>query len=115
MKKYAILGGIIAAGMLLSAVAEAGEYVLTLKDHTFSPQKLVIPAGQKVAITLKNMDATPAEFESTELNREKIVNGNSQITIYVGPLDPGTYNYFDEFHRDTTTGIIVAQPEKDKK
>ena len=27
----------------------------------------------------------------------------------LGPLVAGTYHYFDDFHRDTTTGTIVAK------
>jgi len=95
--------------LLFSASSYAEDYVLTIKDHKFSPQELTIPAGQKVKITVKNEDSTPAEFESSDLNREKIVGANSQIVIFVGPVDAGKYVYFDEFHRETTTGTIIAK------
>ncbi len=95
--------------ILFSAAAHAEDYVLTLKDHQFSPKMLTIPAGQKIKITVKNQDATPAEFESSDLNREKVVAANSEIIIFIGPLDAGTYGYFDDFHRDATTGTIVAR------
>ena len=89
--------------------ARAQDYILTLKDHQFSPKELTIPAGQKIKITVKNLDTTPAEFESSDLNREKVVAANSEITVYVGPVDAGTYAYFDDFHHDTTTGSITAK------
>ena len=92
-----------------SATAHAEEYVLTLKSNQFSPKVLAIPAGRKIKLTVKNQDATPAEFESGDLNREKIVGANSEITLFIGPLDVGSYGYFDDFHRDTTTGTITAK------
>ena len=94
---------------LIPAAARADDYTFTLKDHKFSPQQLDIPAGQKVKVTIKNLDATPAEFESYDLNREKVVGANGTVTVFVGPLEAGTYNVFDDFHHDTTTATIKAQ------
>jgi len=94
------------------AGAAVEEFIITIKDHQFSPQELAIPAGQKVKLIIENQDATAEEFESYDLNREKVVAGNSQIIIFVGPLKPGTYEYFGEFHQATAQGVIVAvQPE----
>jgi plastocyanin len=102
---------LIAACALLvsSGGAFAADYVLTLKDNKFEPQQLSVPAGEKIKLTVKNLDATPAEFESYDLNREKIVKGGAEAVVTIGPLKPGTYQFFDEFHKDTTTGTIVAQ------
>lgn len=83
-------------------------FELHIKDHQFSPAELQIPAGTKVKLLVKNKDATPEEFESYELNREKIIPGNSEATVYIGPLDPGTYGFFGEFHMDTAQGKIIA-------
>ncbi len=106
----------ISAAFILSSLvtltpvtARAEDYVFTLKDHKFSPQQLDIPVGQKVKITVKNLDATPAEFESYDLNREKVVGANGTITVFVGPLEAGSYGVFDDFHHDTTTATIKAQ------
>ncbi len=91
-----------------SLKANAGDYVLTIKDKQFSPAELMVPAGQKIKLVVKNADPTPAEFESTDLNREKLVTAGNQIIIYIGPLDAGTYNYFNDFNRDAK-GTIVAR------
>ena len=73
------------------------------------PRELTIPAGQKVKIVVRNEDPTPAEFESSDLNREKVVGANSQIMLFVGPLDAGRYGFFDDFHRATTTGTLLVK------
>ena len=90
-----------------STCALANDYVLTLKDHQFTPQPLVLPANQKIKLIVKNQQSTPAEFESAELNREKVVQPNSEITVILGPLDPGTYGYFDDFYHEATGKITV--------
>jgi hypothetical protein len=87
----------------------ADDYILTIKDHKFTPQNLALPAGQKIKLTVNNLDSTPAEFESSDLNREKVVGANSEIIVYIGPLDAGSYGYFDDFHHDTTTGTITVK------
>jgi len=83
------------------------DYVLTLKDHKFTPENLTIPADKKVKVIVKNASDTTAEFESSDFNREKIVEAGSEITVFIGPLSPGSYGYFDDFHRETTGTIIV--------
>ena len=109
MRKSLLPAALLSAALLLSTSSFADDYVLTLKDHKFAPQELTIPANQKIKITVKNLDSTPAEFESSDLNREKVVGANDDITVFIGPVDAGTYGYFDDFHRDTTTGKIIAK------
>lgn len=93
------------------AFADPPSYSLVLKDHKFEPPTVTIPAGQKVKLHIKNEDAMPAEFESYDLNREKVVVGHGQIVVYIGPLDAGKYEFFDDFHRDSTRGHIVAETQ----
>jgi plastocyanin len=100
---------VLTVSMLFSAAAYAEDYVITLKNNQFSPKELAVPAGQKIKLIVKNQDPTPAEFESSDLNREKVVGGNSEIIVFIGPLEAGKYGYFDDFHRDTTTGVIIAK------
>jgi hypothetical protein len=89
--------------------ADPPSFTLTIKDHKFDPAELVVPAGQKVKIKVVNADATPEEFESHELNREKVIPGNSSATIYVGPLDAGTYPFFGEFNPKTAQGKLIVK------
>ena len=98
-----------AAAPAAAAPAEGQQITLRIKDHKFIPAQLDVPANVKFELLVVNEDPTPEEFESHELNREKIVTGNGQITVSIGPLKPGTYPYFGEFHMDTAQGTLVAK------
>jgi len=89
--------------------AEADTYRLTIKDHRFAPAALEIPAGRKVALVVGNLDPTAEEFESSELHRESVVPGGAEITLYIGPLQPGRYRFFGDFNRASARGEIVAK------
>jgi RPA family protein len=90
--------------------AADSELKLTLKDHRFTPTELVAPAGQKLKLVVENQDATPEEFESYSLNREKVVPPGGRIVVYIGPLKPGRYEFFGEFNASTARGWLVVQP-----
>lgn len=85
------------------------EYTLTIQNHRFTPQELTIPANKKVKLIIQNMDSSPEEFESYDLNREKIISGNTQGIIFIGPLKSGEYKFFGEFNPDTAQGIITVK------
>jgi plastocyanin domain-containing protein len=85
------------------------EFTLVLKNHVYQPSELKIPAGTKFKIIVRNEDATPEEFESTDFGREKIVPPNSSIEVYVGPLKAGTYGFFGDFHQDTAKGRLIVE------
>jgi high-affinity iron transporter len=101
---------IATASAFAAAPARAGELpVLVFRQHRFYPDHLVVPAGQKFRIEVRNTDDTADEFESTDLNREKLVVPGGQITVFLGPLDAGSYKFFGDFHRDTAQGVIEAK------
>ena len=89
--------------------AELPLYEISIKEHRFDPPLVAIPAGTKVKLLVKNLDATPEEFESHELSREKVIPGNSEAIIYIGPLDPGTYGFFGDFNQNTAQGKLIAK------
>lgn len=93
------------------AISARQEFNLKIKDHLFSPSRLVVPAAEKIKIRLINEDATPEEFESFSLNREKVVLGQADAVIYLGPLKPGEYPFFGDFHPDSAKGVLIALPE----
>lgn len=90
------------------AFAADDTYVLTLKDHKFSPANFTIPAGKKVKVTVKNLDTTPAEFESDDFKAEKVVPAGKQVDVFIGPLKAGTYEFHDEYHEaESKTKLTV--------
>ena len=91
------------------AIAAEPDYVLVIKDHVFTPTEITIPAGKKIKLIVDNQDATPEEFHSDELNREKVILGNSKATIFIGPLKPGRYAFMGEFHEKTAKGTVVVE------
>jgi plastocyanin len=91
------------------AVADVPTFEITIKDHKFSPDIVEIPANQKVKLRIVNSDATPEEFESYDLNREKIITANSTGVVFVGPLKPGEYQFFGEFNPETAKGKLVVK------
>ena len=97
--------------LLLPLLANAADnvYAIQIKNHRFIPEKLEIPAGKKIKLLIENLDATPEEFESFALNREKVIAGNSKTTIYIGPLAEGSYAYYGEFNAATAQGSIIAK------
>jgi hypothetical protein len=92
-----------------AAAADLPEFTLLIKEHRFQPNELHVPSGTKFKIHVSNEDATPEEFESTDFGRESVVLPNHSIVIYVGPLHPGSYGFFGDFHRDTAQGRLIAE------
>jgi plastocyanin len=88
---------------------KSNDYKLVINDHRFQPAEITIPSGTKIKLSVENQDATPEEFDSHPLNREKAIAGHSTATIYIGPLDPGRYSFTGEFHPSTAQGVIIAQ------
>jgi hypothetical protein len=91
------------------ATAADPEVSLVIKDHRFIPSEVKVPAGQKVKLIVDNQDATPEEFESHELNREKVIAPRSKATIFIGPLKAGRYPFTGEFNQATAKGIVIAE------
>ena len=109
MLRSAFIPLALVLAMGTSVAAQEPAYTLVIKDHQFQPTEIEVPAGQKIALTIKNNDTTPEEFESTELRREKVVAGGEQITVYIGPLKPGKYEFFGDFNPKTARGHIIAK------
>lgn len=109
LHKLLIASALIVLTSVSALAAELKEYQIVIKDHKFQPAELTVPAGQKVKLLVVNQDATPEEFESYDLYREKIVAGNSQVVIFLDPMDPGEYSFFGEFHEATAQGKIIVE------
>jgi hypothetical protein len=96
-------------GMTPFAQAGVPVFEIEIRDHLFWPDELVIPAGQKVKLVVYNRDPTPEEFESYELNREKVIMGAAKAVVFIGPLKPGIYPFFGEFNPKTAQGRVIVE------
>jgi len=90
-------------------LAETPVVRIDIRDHLFYPAEVLVPANTKVKLLVTNLDPTPEEFESYELNREKVILGNSRAIIFIGPLAPGEYPFFGEFNMSTAQGTVIAK------
>jgi hypothetical protein len=68
-----------------------------------------VPAGKAFTLKVTNEDATPEEFESDDLDIEKVIAGGQTVEIKVEPLDAGRYEFYGEYHEDSAKGAIVAK------
>ncbi|MEP6998715.1 MAG: cupredoxin domain-containing protein [Betaproteobacteria bacterium] len=106
MRTFLALFCFAAAGL---AFADDPTFEIAIRDHRFVPNEITVPAGQKIKLVVKNEDATPEEFDSKRLNREKVIPGRSQAMIFIGPLKPGEYPFVGEFNETTATGKIIVK------
>ena len=105
-------GALALLGTAFSGVATAAddlELTITIRDHMFEPANPEIPAGTRVKLTVVNADKTAEEFESNEFHVEKIVGGGKSISLFIGPLDAGTYKFFGERHESTAQGVLTVK------
>jgi high-affinity iron transporter len=104
------VGATLLALLTVGAPARADDLpTLVMHNHRFEPDRLQVPANVKFQLHVKNTDDTADEFESVDLNREKLVAPGQTITVFLGPLAPGEYKFFGDFHQDTAQGVLVAK------
>jgi len=91
-------------------VARADEVTvpLSVRDGGFEPVELKTPSGAKVRLEVTNDTAVAIEFESFELNRERVVQPGQKVAVYLSGLSPGRYEFFDDFHPERK-GTLVAE------
>lgn len=104
---------LLALGLFLAAdlpafAQQAATVTVSVKNHRFQPAEVQAPAKVPIELHVKNLDSTPMEFESVSLRVEKVVTGNGQGIIRLRPLEAGRYNFFDDFHQETT-GVLVVR------
>lgn len=100
----------ISLGTSLAVLAaEMASFPLTIKEGRFSPEVVEVPAGEKFKLIVKNEGPGAEEFESSDLNREKVIPAGRQADITLGPLKPGSYHFYGEFNPKTANGQIIAK------
>ncbi len=102
----------VCALALLNAVptrAEpAVEVHLTYANGAFQPGEVRAPANKPVVFRVKNLDSKAMEFESTSLRVEKVVPSRAEGIVNVRPLQPGRYQFYDDFNQKAR-GVLTVQ------
>jgi heme/copper-type cytochrome/quinol oxidase subunit 2 len=81
---------------------------LTIENHLFLPENVIIPANTKVNLLIHNKDETAEEFECPALRKEKIISPKSKVNVIIAPLEPGVYEFFGDFHQHLARGKIIV-------
>jgi uncharacterized protein (DUF58 family) len=97
-----------AAAFFPARAQQAASVTVSVKNHSFHPAQIHAPANVPIDLRVKNLDSTAMEFESDSLHAEKVVNGNSEVVIRLKPLAPGRYEFYDDYHQDST-GVLVVR------
>ena len=106
------LTALLFAALFSSAAAFAEEdpvFVIKFADGKIDPPVLEVPANRRFKLILQNEGTTPVEFESNELRREKVLGAGTTSFIVIRRLDPGEYDFFDDFHLDTPPAKLIAR------
>lgn len=82
---------------------------LVIKNHKYTPELIHVKANQRFKVRITNDDITAEEFESKSMIIEKFIGPKRTITVVLGPLKPGVYDFFGCLHPQTAKGQIVVK------
>ena len=104
----AVAVGFLLLGPATAAVADDLTVGLAVREHGFEPAEVETAAGTRVRLEITNHTPAAIEFESFELNRERVVQPGQTAAVYVSGLATGRYEFFDDFHQERR-GVLVAK------
>jgi len=113
MKKKLLSLTVIALGLSILGLSNPArattEILIQIQKGRFTPSEIEIPVDTKVKLLIENLDDTPEEFDSYDLNREVLVQGHGKGSCYIGPLSPGRYKFEGEFSPETAQGVVIVK------
>ncbi len=102
---------LLLAALLLALAAtvraEERSVALAVAEHGFAPLEIEAATGERLRLEVTNQTAAAIEFESFELNRERVVPPGRTVAVYVSGLSPGRYEFFDDFHQERRGALVV--------
>ncbi len=81
----------------------------TIKNQRFVPDEFHLKADTPVVFQITNEDKIPIEFESTDLNKEKMVLPGKTLELTLKGLKPGIYEFFSDFGPRELRGRIIVE------
>ena len=88
---------------------EGPTFKIVFKGGAVEPKRLEVPAKTRFRLEISNDDDAPVEFESVELHKEKVLAPHSHTVMVIRTLDPGEYDFFDDFHPGAAAAVLVAK------
>lgn len=104
-----IAGLVVVSGQHPALADDEPTFRIEFKDGLISPMRLDVPAKTRIRLELVNLGDMPAEFESLELRKERVVAPHSETVMVIRTLDPGEYPFFDDFHPGAAPAVLVAK------
>jgi len=92
----------------LAYAVDLPTFKLDMADGKLTPERIEVPAGQRIKIEIENSGKGAVEFESIQLRKEKVLAPGGKSFVVIAPLAPGEYKFFDDFHQ-SAQGVIVAK------
>ncbi len=88
---------------------ELPTFHIVVRDGRFSPERLEVPAGTRIKLTLQNDGPGPLEFENDEMRIEKILAPGARSFVVLPKLKAGEYEFIDEFNPITGRLTVIAR------
>lgn len=92
-----------------SRAQELPSFEVIAKEGRLYPERLEVPAGQRVKLVIKNQGKGPIEFENLDMRVEKVLAPGASSFVVLPKLKPGEYEFIDEFHMDTGKMKVIAK------
>lgn len=92
-----------------AAAEELPAFAVAARGGRFVPERLEVPSGTRVKLTLRNEDARPVEFENETMHIEKVLAPGAASFVVLPRLKPGQYVFVDEFNPGRGAVTVVAK------
>jgi len=105
--QLALAAASVILALARGAWADDAMIVLAVRDGGFDPRQVEGPTGARIRLEVTNQTSSAIEFESFELNRERVVQPGQTVTVYISGLAPGPYEFFDDFHQAWRGTLVI--------
>ena len=109
MKSAAFYVTLIFIFWTLPVYGDAPVVRITIKNQKFVPDLLRLKANVPFDLEVKNEDGIPVEFESLDLNKEKMISPGKSVLFKFKALPSGDYEFFSDFGPKDLRGKIILE------
>src|SRR2546428_10447403 len=94
---------LVAMGLAMVAgpalAADPPEVALLIENGKFQPDEVKVKANAPFILVITNKGVKAAEFESKDLQTEKVVPAGKTVKVRIRALKAGRYHLFAEFNK----------------